>query len=58
VTVDPETGLTPWTEFLDANEAKYGPTDTGKTWQIDKCPLPNTALPMLWLHGYNLPASA
>ena len=58
VTVDPETGLSPWTEFLDASEAKYGPTDGGKTWQIDKCPLPNTALPIIWLHGYNLPASA
>jgi hypothetical protein len=54
--VDPETGVSPWIEFVEDNVAQYGPKDSGKTWQIDMCPLPQTARPMILLHGYNLPA--
>ena len=56
--VDPETGDSPWMKFVDDNETEYGPKDGGKTWQIERCPLPATALPVIWLHGYNLPASS
>ena len=56
--VDPETGDSPWLKFVDDNETEYGPKDSGKTWQIERCPLPQTALPVIWLHGYNLPASS
>jgi hypothetical protein len=56
--VDPDTGVSPWIEFVEDNVAQYGPKDGGKAWQIDKCPLPQTALPTIWLHGYNLPASS
>ena len=51
------TGKSPWDTFLDANRTAYGPTGGGKTWQIERCPLPDDVLPKLVLQGYGLPAS-
>jgi hypothetical protein len=51
------TGKSPWDTFLDGNRTAYGPTGGGKTWQIERCPLPEDVLPKLVLQGYGLPAS-
>jgi hypothetical protein len=48
---------TPWDKFVEANKAKYGPTGSGKTWQIQVCPLPDAALPEVVLDGYALSVS-
>ena len=57
VTYDSRTNSVPWDKFVEANKAKYGPTSTGKTWQIDICPLPDAALPEVVLDGYALSTS-
>lgn len=56
--VDPQTGNSLWSRFIDDNKTAYGPIAPSKTWQIEKCPLPATALPLICLHGYNLPAGS
>ena len=56
--VDPQTGISLWSKFVDDNKSAYGPIAPSKTWQIEKCPLPATALPIIWLQGYNLPAAS
>jgi hypothetical protein len=57
-TVDPERGASPWDKFVDDNKSQYGPRDGGKIWQIEKCPLPSSALPTVLLQGYDLPEQA
>lgn len=56
--VNSQTGISLWSKFLDDNKTAYGPVAPSKTWQIEKCPLPATALPVICLHGYNLPAAS
>ena len=51
------TGKSDWDTFLDANRTQYGPTTGGKTWQIERLPLPENLLPKLFLQAYGLPAS-
>jgi hypothetical protein len=51
------TGTSDFDKFLADNRTQYGPTDGSKTWQIDRCPLPEKFLPLLVLQGYGLPAS-
>jgi len=51
-------GKSPWDTFLTANRATFGPTGTtSKTWKIDLCPLPETALPLVSLCAYGLTVS-
>ena len=57
ITVDPQTGETPFVTFVNKNIAQYGPTPPEKReWKTDKCPLPNEVLPSVILFGYALPA--
>lgn len=48
-------GTSIWDRFVAENKAKYGPKPGAKAWQIDLCPLPTDALPLLVLMGYSLP---
>ena len=57
ITVDPNTGETPFVTFVNKNIAQYGPTPPEtREWKTDKCPLPNEVLPSVILFGYALPA--
>ena len=57
-TVSAPGGVSSWDKFVSDNKAQYGPKDGGKAWQIELCPLPGDALPLLSLYGYGLPASS
>jgi len=50
------TGTSDFDKFLADNRTQYGPTDGTKTWQIDRCPLPEGVRPLLVLQGYGLPS--
>jgi hypothetical protein len=50
------TGTSLFDKFLADNRTQYGPTDGSKTWQIERCPLPENVRPLLVLQGYGLPS--
>jgi hypothetical protein len=57
ISSDNKANAVPWNQFIEDNKSTYGPTGGGKTWQIDRCPLPDVALPQIVVDGYGLPAS-
>ncbi len=53
---DPDKETSPWDKFIEDNKSQFGPRDGSKTWDIERCPLPSSALPLVVLQGYDLPA--
>jgi hypothetical protein len=43
-----------WAKFVRTNQAAYGPTGSDTAWKIEKCPMPEDALPKVSLEGYAL----
>lgn len=56
ITVDPQTGETPWDTFVNKYKAQYGPIPPAIEWKTDQCPMPTEVLPSVILYGYALPA--
>lgn len=49
-------GFSPLDKFMETN-AKYAPREAGKPGQIDLCPIPNEALPLINVLGFGVPVS-